>query len=153
EFQANDRPRCEVGGRSCDGRCTRRYQSRKRTKERTRLIGCINWNGRSMPRLPFPACAGFVVPEAHSEVLHQAVKRHGALRAKRASGGNFLRRKNLKEEAKVGPITGWRGPEVSRGPDRDRELREYVTATRNRERLAGEGALAGQQRRDRLTYS
>src|SRR5207302_3413971 len=68
----------------------------------------------------------------------------------RASGGDILRRKHLEEEAEVRPVACWVGAEVPRGPDGDRELRKHVTAARDRECLARQGALACQQRRDRL---
>ena len=103
-----------------------------------------------MSRLSFPARSGFVVAEAHGEVLHQPVERDCALWTERPSRGDLLWGKNVEEEAEVRPITVRRGSEVSRGPDRYSELREHVAAARNREGFARERALAGQERRDRF---
>src|SRR6266516_1675019 len=47
---------------------------------------------------------------------------------KPGSGGNFLGREDLEEQAEVGPITAWRGPKVSRGPNRDHKLWKHFAA-------------------------
>src|SRR5215813_10679411 len=98
-----------------------------------------------MSRLPFPTCTCVVVPEAHGEVLHQAVKRHGAFGTERASGGDLLRREHLKEQAEMRSVACGVGTKVPRGSHRDRELRKHVTAARDREGLARQGTLTSQQ--------
>ena len=103
-----------------------------------------------MSRLSFPARSGLIIAEAHGEVLHQAMERNRAFGAERPPRGNLFWWKDFEEETQMRPMSSRRRSEILRGPDRHRELGKYVVATWNRERFAGERALASQQGHDCL---